>query len=97
MPTGVVKWFDSQKGFGFIQGADGGADIFVHYSSIQGEGFRSLKDGDSVEYELAESDKGPQAREVRRTGADAEAKTDADAEAGSDVEAGSDAEAGDDG
>ena len=97
MPTGVVKWFDSQKGFGFIQGADGGADIFVHYSSILGDGFRSLKDGDSVEYELAESDKGPQAREVRRTGADAEAKTDADAEAGSDVKAGSGAEAGDNG
>jgi cold shock CspA family protein len=66
MPTGVVKWFDSQKGFGFIRGEDGGADVFVHYSSIEGEGFRSLKDGDPVEYELAESEKGPQARNVRR-------------------------------
>jgi cold shock CspA family protein len=67
MPSGVVKWFDVKKGFGFIQGPDGGKDIFVHYSSIEGEGFRSLKDGETVEFELADSDRGPQACNVRRT------------------------------
>ncbi len=68
MATGVVKWFDNRKGFGFIRGFEGGGDVFVHYSSIEGEGFRSLKDGETVEYELADSDKGPQARDVRRVG-----------------------------
>ncbi len=66
MPSGIVKWFDSKKGFGFIDGGKGGKDVFVHYSCIEGEGFRSLKDGDAVEYEVAESEKGPQARNVRR-------------------------------
>ena len=66
MPNGVVKWFDVKKGFGFIQAPQGGKDIFVHYTSIEGEGFRSLKDGDAVEYELADSDRGPQAKNVRR-------------------------------
>jgi CspA family cold shock protein len=66
MPSGVVKWFDVKKGFGFIQGTDGGKDIFVHYTSITGDGFKSLKDGESVEYELLNSDRGPQARNVRR-------------------------------
>jgi len=66
MASGVVKWFDVKKGFGFIQGPPEGKDIFVHYSSITGEGFRSLKDGDRVEYEIVDSDKGPQARNVRR-------------------------------
>ena len=66
MPSGVVKWFDVKKGFGFIQGPDGGKDVFVHYSAIEGDGFRSLKDGESVEYELSESDRGPQATNVRR-------------------------------
>ena len=66
MPIGKVKWFDVKKGFGFIQGPDGGKDIFVHYSVIQGEGFKSLRDGDSVEYEVADSDRGPQAQNVRR-------------------------------
>lgn len=66
MPRGVIKWFDNKKGFGFIVGPDGMRDIFVHYSAIEGEGFRSLKDGEQVEYELVESDKGPQARNVRR-------------------------------
>ena len=65
MPNGVVKWFDVKKGFGFIEGPNGGKDVFVHYSSIEGEGFRSLKDGERVEYELADSDRGPQARSVR--------------------------------
>ena len=66
MPIGAVKWFDVKKGFGFIQNPDGGKDIFVHYSVIQGEGFKSLRDGDSVEYEVVESDRGPQAQNVRR-------------------------------
>ena len=66
MPTGVVKWFDVKKGFGFIAGPNGGKDVFVHYSSIEGEGYKSLKDGETVEYELMDSQKGPQARNVRR-------------------------------
>jgi len=66
MPSGTVKWFDAKKGFGFIQDAEGGKDIFVHYSSITGEGFRTLKDGEAVEYEVTQGEKGPQARNVRR-------------------------------
>ena len=67
MPSGVVKWFDVKKGFGFIAGSQDGKDVFVHYSSIEGEGFKSLQEGELVEYELTDSDKGPQARNVRRT------------------------------
>src|SRR3990172_2729545 len=66
MPSGVVKWFDVKKGFGFIAGPEDGKDVFVHYSSIEGDGFKSLKDGELVEYELTDSEKGPQARHVRR-------------------------------
>lgn len=66
MASGVIKWFDNKKGFGFIVGEEDGRDIFVHYSSIEGDGFRSLKDGEHVEYELVQSDKGPQAAKVRR-------------------------------
>jgi CspA family cold shock protein len=62
---GQVKWFDPKKGFGFIVGPDG-QDVFVHYSQIQGDGFRSLKDGEGVEYELVQGEKGWQAREVHR-------------------------------
>ncbi len=69
MEMGTVKWFDSKKGYGFIKGAAPGSDIFVHYSSIEGEGFRSLKNGESVEFELVKSDKGLQAQHVRRAGA----------------------------
>ncbi len=65
MPIGNVKWFDTKKGYGFIIG-ESGQDVFVHYTSIQGDGFRSLKDGETVEYELVQSDKGFQARNVRR-------------------------------
>lgn len=65
MPTGKVKWFDPKKGFGFILG-DHGEDVFVHYTAILGDGFRALKDGETVAYELIEGQKGLQAREVIR-------------------------------
>lgn len=68
MPTGKVKWFDSKKGFGFIIG-DEGQDVFVHYTSITGDGFRVLKDGEEVDYEMVKGDKGYQARNVIRPGA----------------------------
>lgn len=65
MTTGSVKWFDRKKGYGFIVGPNG-QDVFVHYSSILGEGFRSLRDGESVEYELRETEKGLQANAVKQ-------------------------------
>ena len=66
MPTsGITKWFDPKKGFGFIIGPDG-QDVFVHFTQIVGDGFRELKDGESVSYELVQSEKGWQARSVRR-------------------------------
>ncbi len=61
--TGTVKWFNSTKGFGFIL-REGGDDVFVHYSSIRGEGYRTLDEGQQVEFEIMESDKGPQAQDV---------------------------------
>ncbi|MCG3126828.1 MAG: Cold shock-like protein [Phycisphaerae bacterium] len=64
MPHGRVKWFDSKKGFGFIVGEEG-QDVFVHYTNIDGEGFRALKDGELVEYEARTSEKGLQASKVR--------------------------------
>ncbi len=63
MPTGQVKWFDSKKGFGFIIG-DEGQDVFVHYSLITGQGYRVLTDGQVVDYELVQGDKGFHARNV---------------------------------
>lgn len=63
--TGRVKWFNDAKGFGFIE-RDGGPDVFVHYSAIQAEGFRSLKENDSVEFEVREGPKGLQAANVTR-------------------------------
>ena len=70
MPVGTVKWFDVKKGFGFIINGDG-KDVFVHYSSIEGDGFRSLKDGEQVEYEQTEGAKGLHAQHVRRVNAPA--------------------------
>jgi CspA family cold shock protein len=67
MPVGTVKWFDSKKGFGFLVNDDG-KDVFVHFTQIQGDGFRSLKDGEQVEYEQAQGDKGLLARAVKRLG-----------------------------
>lgn len=72
LTRGQVKWFDPKKGYGFILGP-AGQDVFVHYSQIQGDGFRSLKDGEDVEYELIQSDKGYQARTVSRVAASADA------------------------
>ena len=63
MSMGKVKWFDPKKGYGFIVG-EKGQDVFVHYTSIVGEGFRALKDGETVDYELIEGDKGFQAKNV---------------------------------
>jgi CspA family cold shock protein len=65
MATGTVKWFDAKKGFGFILNEQG-QDVFVHFSSIEGDGFRSLKDGETVQYEPVQGDKGLSAAKVRR-------------------------------
>lgn len=65
MMSGQVKWFDPRKGYGFIVGPEG-RDVFVHYSQIQGDGFKLLKDGEVVEYDLVEGEKGLQARTVQR-------------------------------
>ncbi len=65
MPSGKVKWFNDQKGYGFITPDGGGKDLFVHHSAIQIEGFRTLAEGQAVEYEIQEDAKGPKALNVR--------------------------------
>ncbi|GAA1733852.1 MULTISPECIES: cold-shock protein [Dietzia] len=65
MAQGTVKWFNAEKGYGFIAPEDGSADLFVHYSSIEGSGFKSLEENQRVEFEVGEGQKGPQAQEVR--------------------------------
>jgi len=65
MPTGVVKWFSDEKGFGFITPDDGSKDVFVHHTAILGEGFSTLAEGAKVSYETQESDKGPKAADVQ--------------------------------
>ena len=63
---GTVKWFNNEKGYGFI-GRDDGADVFVHYSAVMGDGFRTLQEGDQVEFEIVQGPKGPQAAKVMKT------------------------------
>ena len=65
MATGTVKWFNDSKGFGFITPADGGKDLFVHFSAIQGQGFKTLKEGQRVSFDVTSSPKGPQASNIR--------------------------------
>ena len=65
MATGTVKWFNDAKGFGFITADDGSKDLFVHFKEIQGNGFRSLQEGQKVEFEVTQGTKGPQASKVK--------------------------------
>jgi CspA family cold shock protein len=65
MPQGTVKWFNPEKGYGFIEQDGGGGDVFVHYNQIQSNGFRTLEEKQKVEYEVEQSPKGPQAVNVR--------------------------------
>lgn len=65
MEQGTVKWFNAEKGFGFIE-RENGDDVFVHFSAVEGEGFKSLEDGQAVEFDVEEGDRGPQAANVRK-------------------------------
>lgn len=68
MATGIVKWFNDQKGFGFITNDEGGNDLFVHHSAIQGGGYKSLMEGEAVEFEIEQGEKGPRATNVNKLG-----------------------------
>jgi CspA family cold shock protein len=65
MTLGTVKWFNAEKGFGFITPDDGGADVFAHFSAISGSGYRSLEENQKVEFEITQGPKGPQAQDIR--------------------------------
>lgn len=65
LQTGKVKWFNAEKGYGFIA-VDGGNDVFVHYSAITGDGYKTLEEGQDVEFEIVEGNRGPQASNVRK-------------------------------
>ncbi|AWZ49036.1 cold-shock protein [Hathewaya limosa] len=65
MKTGIVKWFNAEKGFGFIS-VEGEKDVFVHFSAIEGDGFKSLEEGQKVEFEVVEGERGPQAAKVNK-------------------------------
>ncbi len=66
MPKGTIKWFSDQKGYGFVTPEDGSKDLFVHFSAIGGDGFKSLKEGQAVEFEVTQGPKGPQASNVTK-------------------------------
>ncbi len=68
MPQGTVKWFDGEKGYGFISPDDKGEDVFVHHTGIAGSGFKSLDEGEKVTYEVAQGRRGPQAQNISRIG-----------------------------
>ncbi|WKB36669.1 cold-shock protein [Terrilactibacillus sp. S3-3] len=65
MKTGTVKWFNAEKGFGFIE-VEGGNDVFVHFSAIQGDGFKTLEEGQNVQFDVVEGNRGPQAANVTK-------------------------------
>lgn len=69
--TGTVKWFNESKGFGFIAREDGGKDVFVHFSAIQSQGFKTLAEGEAVEFEVVDGQKGPAAQNVVKIGSGA--------------------------
>ncbi len=66
MPTGTIKWFDDRKGFGFIEPDGGGEDVFVHFSALQGEGYKTLEEGQQVQFEIVTGEKGLQAANVSK-------------------------------
>jgi len=68
MATGRVKWFDDRKGYGFIEQEDGGQDVFVHFSALEGEGYKTLEEGQSVQFDIVQGEKGPQAANVKKLG-----------------------------
>jgi CspA family cold shock protein len=68
MEKGIIRWFDNKKGYGFIEKASDGKDLFVHYSAITMEGYKTLKAKEEVEFDVVDGDKGPQAADVKRSG-----------------------------